>query len=179
MVQWPGSRILHRHELDAFLAQAVSSKLYEPDQLQELKIDKLDARGIQLAALFMSGVDTALFANDACGQPIPWDHCCPWIYFDGKLLHSKFVQATREKAPLIDLCDGQVCVCLSVCLRSAVANVAAHAFSASSSPMGRSYVNVSRCSYTSQPVRALWRLTFSAPQAAMVCVLQVTGLEDV
>ncbi|XP_078391023.1 constitutive coactivator of PPAR-gamma-like protein 1 homolog isoform X1 [Cetorhinus maximus] len=107
MMQWPGSRILHRYELDAFLAQAVSSKLYEPDQLQELKIDKLDARGIQLAALFMSGVDTALFANDACGQPIPWEHCCPWIYFDGKLLHSKLVRATREKAPLIDLCDGQ------------------------------------------------------------------------
>ncbi|GCC41090.1 hypothetical protein chiPu_0025392, partial [Chiloscyllium punctatum] len=107
MVQWPGSRILHKHELDAFLAQAVSSKLYQPDQLQELKIEKLDARGIQLAALFMSGVDTALFANDTCGQPIPWEHCCPWIYFDGKLLHSKFVQATREKAALIDLCDGQ------------------------------------------------------------------------
>ncbi|XP_069769170.1 constitutive coactivator of PPAR-gamma-like protein 2 [Narcine bancroftii] len=107
MMQWPGSRILHRYELDAFLAQAVSSKLYEPDQLQELKIEKLDARGIQLAALFMSGVDTALFANDACGQPIPWEHCCPWIYFDGKLLHSKLVRAVREKAPLIDLCDGQ------------------------------------------------------------------------
>ncbi|GCB75636.1 hypothetical protein scyTo_0018238 [Scyliorhinus torazame] len=107
MMQWPGSRILHRYELDAFLAQAVSTKLYEPDLLQELKIDKLDARGIQLAALFMSGVDTALFANDACGQPIPWEHCCPWIYFDGKLLHSKLVRATRERAPLIDLCDGQ------------------------------------------------------------------------
>ncbi|TFJ98292.1 Constitutive coactivator of PPAR-gamma-like protein 2 [Platysternon megacephalum] len=69
MMQWPGGRILHRHELDVFLAQAVSSQLYEPDHLQELKIEKLDARGVQLAALFMSGVDTALFANDACGQP--------------------------------------------------------------------------------------------------------------
>ncbi|XP_025132741.1 constitutive coactivator of PPAR-gamma-like protein 2 isoform X7 [Bubalus bubalis] len=37
MVQWPGGRILHRHELDTFLAQAVSTQLYEPDQLQELK----------------------------------------------------------------------------------------------------------------------------------------------
>uniref|UniRef100_A0A4W3IS41 Family with sequence similarity 120 member C n=1 Tax=Callorhinchus milii TaxID=7868 RepID=A0A4W3IS41_CALMI len=107
MMHWPGGRILHRQELDAFLAQAVSSKLYEPDLLQELKIDKLDARGVELAALFMSGVDTALFANDACGQPIPWEHCCPWIYFDGKLFHSKMVRATQQKVPLLELCDGQ------------------------------------------------------------------------
>nr|XP_034953383.1 constitutive coactivator of PPAR-gamma-like protein 2 isoform X2 [Zootoca vivipara] len=107
MIQWPGGRILHRHELDAFLAQAVSAQLYEPDQLQELKIEKLDPRGVQLAALFMSGVDTALFANDACGQPVPWEHCCPWIYFDGKLFQSKLIKATWEKTPLIDLCDGQ------------------------------------------------------------------------
>uniref|UniRef100_A0A2K5QUR2 Family with sequence similarity 120 member C n=1 Tax=Cebus imitator TaxID=2715852 RepID=A0A2K5QUR2_CEBIM len=107
MVQWPGGRILHRHELDTFLAQAVSTQLYEPDQLQELKIEKLDARGIQLAALFMSGVDTALFANDACGQPVPWEHCCPWIYFDGKLFQSKLIKAGRDRVSLIELCDGQ------------------------------------------------------------------------
>ncbi|XP_060766499.1 constitutive coactivator of PPAR-gamma-like protein 1 homolog [Neoarius graeffei] len=107
MLQWPGVRILRRNELDAFLAQALSPKLYEPDQLQELKIENLDARGVQLAALFMCGVDMALLANDACGQPIPWEHCCPWMYFDGKLLQSKLIGATREKVPLLDLCDGQ------------------------------------------------------------------------
>lgn len=72
------------------------------------QIDNLDPRGVQLAALFMSGVDMALFANDSCGQPIPWEHCCPWMYFDGKLLQNKLVRASREKAQLIDLCDGQV-----------------------------------------------------------------------
>lgn len=72
------------------------------------QIDNLDPRGVQLAALFMSGVDMALFANDACGQPIPWEHCCPWMYFDGKLLQSKLIRANKEKAQLIDLCDGQV-----------------------------------------------------------------------
>ncbi|TMS18881.1 constitutive coactivator of PPAR-gamma-like protein 1 homolog isoform X1 [Larimichthys crocea] len=107
MLHWPGLRILRRNELDAFLAQALSPKLYDPDQLQELKIDNLDPRGVQLAALFMSGVDMALFANDACGQPIPWEHCCPWMYFDGKLLQSKLIRANREKTQLIDLCDGQ------------------------------------------------------------------------
>uniref|UniRef100_A0A8K9Y1P1 Family with sequence similarity 120 member A n=1 Tax=Oncorhynchus mykiss TaxID=8022 RepID=A0A8K9Y1P1_ONCMY len=108
MLQWPGVRVLRGKELDAFLAQALSPKLYEPEQLQELKIDNLDPRGVQLAALFMSGVDMALLANDVCGQPIPWEHCCPWMYFDGKLLQSKLIRAIREKAPLIDLCDGQV-----------------------------------------------------------------------
>ncbi|KAH0502929.1 Constitutive coactivator of PPAR-gamma-like protein 1 [Microtus ochrogaster] len=46
MVQWPRARILRRQELDAFLAQALSPKLYELDQLQELKIENLDPRGI-------------------------------------------------------------------------------------------------------------------------------------
>lgn len=75
------------------------------------QIENLDPRGIQLSALFMSGVDMALFANDACGQPIPWEHCCPWMYFDGKLFQTKLIKASREKVPLIDLCDGQVCSC--------------------------------------------------------------------
>ena len=75
------------------------------------QIEKLDARGIQLAALFMSGVDTALFANDACGQPVPWEHCCPWIYFDGKLFQSKLIKAGRERVSLVELCDGQVPLC--------------------------------------------------------------------
>ncbi|MEQ2176892.1 hypothetical protein GOODEAATRI_032849, partial [Goodea atripinnis] len=72
------------------------------------QVDNLDPCGVQLAALFMSGVDMALFANDACGQPVPWEHCCSWMYFDGKVLQSKLIQASREKAQLIDLCDGQV-----------------------------------------------------------------------
>uniref|UniRef100_A0AAY4B763 Family with sequence similarity 120C n=1 Tax=Denticeps clupeoides TaxID=299321 RepID=A0AAY4B763_9TELE len=107
MMQWPGGRILQRHELDAFLAQAVSSQLYEPDQLQELKVEKVDSRGVQLASLFMSGVDTALFVNDVCGQPLPWDHCCPWGFFDGKLFQSKLSKATRDRGALLDMCEGQ------------------------------------------------------------------------
>uniref|UniRef100_A0A3B3ZXH4 Uncharacterized protein n=1 Tax=Periophthalmus magnuspinnatus TaxID=409849 RepID=A0A3B3ZXH4_9GOBI len=107
MMQWPGGRILQRHELDAFLAQAVSSQLYEPDQLQELKVEKVDARGVQLASVFMAGVDTALFVNDVCGQPLPWEHCCPWGFFDGKLFQSKLSRASRDRAALLDMCEGQ------------------------------------------------------------------------
>uniref|UniRef100_A0A8C5A0E0 Family with sequence similarity 120 member A n=1 Tax=Gadus morhua TaxID=8049 RepID=A0A8C5A0E0_GADMO len=107
MLHWPGVRILRRYELDAFLAQALSPQLYQPEQQQDLKIERLDPRGVQLGALFMTGVDMALFANDACGQPIPWENSCPWMYFDGKLFQSKLIRAAREKAQLIDLCDGQ------------------------------------------------------------------------
>lgn len=68
----------------------------------------MDNRGVQLASLFMSGVDTALFVNDVCGQPLPWDHCCPWGFFDGKLFQSKLAKATRDRASLLDMCEGQV-----------------------------------------------------------------------
>ncbi|KAL1020508.1 hypothetical protein UPYG_G00000980 [Umbra pygmaea] len=107
MLQWPGGRILQRHELDAFLAQAVSNQLYEPDQLQELKVEKVDSRGVQLASLFMAGVDTALLVNDVCGQPLPWEHCCPWGFFDGKLFQTKLARATRDRQALLDMCEGQ------------------------------------------------------------------------
>lgn len=147
-MQWPGGRILQRHELDAFLAQAVSNQLYEPDQLQELKVsptsghvlfcpfsgtssrkrgslvftflyrqvEKVDTRGVQLASLFMAGVDTALFINDVCGQPLPWEHCCPWGFFDGKLFQSKLARAARDRSALLDMCEGQVRAHLSVVL---------------------------------------------------------------
>uniref|UniRef100_A0A8C7F5I5 Family with sequence similarity 120 member C n=1 Tax=Oncorhynchus kisutch TaxID=8019 RepID=A0A8C7F5I5_ONCKI len=107
MMQWPGGGILQRHELDAFLAQAVSNQLYEPDQLQELKVEKVDSRGIQLASLFMAGVDTALLVNDVCGQPLPWEHCCPWGFFDGKLFQTKLARAGRDRLALFDMCEGQ------------------------------------------------------------------------
>lgn len=49
----------------------------------------------------------ALFANDTCGQPVPWEHCCPWMYFEGKHFQSKLLKASWEKTPLIDFWDGQ------------------------------------------------------------------------
>lgn len=83
------------------------------------QVEKVDARGVQLAALFMAGVDTALFINDVCGQPLPWEHCCPWGFFDGKLFQSKLARAARDRAALLDMCEGQVwtwmCLCVWVC----------------------------------------------------------------
>lgn len=52
----------------------------------------------------MQGVETALLANDACGAPIPWLMCCPWLFFDGKLFHHMLARATTAKS-LLDLCE--------------------------------------------------------------------------
>lgn len=77
--------------------------------MSSLQLPSVSHRGVQLAALFMAGVETAVFANDVCGSPIPWNVCAPWHFFDGKLFHYKLLKA-NENLPLIDICDGQVTV---------------------------------------------------------------------
>lgn len=71
MMQWPGGRILQRHELDAFLAQAVSSQLYEPDQLQELKVRPSSWAPIDLTALVFGSTSKILpfFIQTRCVIP--------------------------------------------------------------------------------------------------------------
>lgn len=83
--------------------------------LSQIKVNKVDVRGVQLATIFMRGVECAIFANDACGSPIPWDLVCPWNYFDGKLFQSKLNLATSENTTLLDLCDGNVSCVMVVC----------------------------------------------------------------
>lgn len=99
--------ILRRHELDAFLSQSVSLLLEDVQTMQDMKLPMLTTRGIQLGNLFMAGVESACFANDACGAPIPWAMCSPWLFFDGKLFHYKLLKVNNN-TPLIDICDGQV-----------------------------------------------------------------------
>jgi hypothetical protein len=84
----------------------------------DLQLPNITPRGVQLASLFMAGVETAQAANDVCGAPIPARMCCPWLFFDGKLFHFKLLKANNN-TPLIDMCDGQVtgvsfsqCVCV-------------------------------------------------------------------
>ncbi|XP_013408866.1 constitutive coactivator of PPAR-gamma-like protein 1 isoform X2 [Lingula anatina] len=100
-------RVLRRQELDAFLAQAVSPLLQDIQTMQDMKLPMLTTRGVQLGALFMRGVECAIFANDACGAPVPWTMTCPWLYFDGKLFHYKLLKANNN-TPLVDICDGSV-----------------------------------------------------------------------
>lgn len=72
--------------------------------LQELQLTKVSARGVQLATLVMEGVETALMVNDACGSPVPWPVCCPWLFFDGKLFHTKLAR-TQTVRGLHELCE--------------------------------------------------------------------------
>lgn len=75
-----GKSILSRHDIDAFLAQALSPHLTTEANsmnLANLKLNQIDVRAMQLASIFMSGIEVALIANDACGSPVPWEFCCP------------------------------------------------------------------------------------------------------
>ncbi|XP_063992108.1 constitutive coactivator of PPAR-gamma-like protein 1 homolog isoform X3 [Diachasmimorpha longicaudata] len=100
-------KILRRQELDAFIAQAFSPDLMNAQYLQDLQLPLVTFRGVQLSTLFMAGVETALLANDACGAPIPWLMCCPWLFFDGKLFHHTLARSMMAKN-LCDLCGGHL-----------------------------------------------------------------------
>jgi hypothetical protein len=99
--------IMRRHELDAFLCQAFNVDLMNPQYLQELTLSVVTSRGVQLAALFMQGVEMALLANDACGAPLPWLMCCPWLYFDGKLFHHTLNRSAHSKN-ILEVCENHI-----------------------------------------------------------------------
>lgn len=99
--------ILRKPELDAFLVTACSKELMDSDNLARMKLDLVTPRGVQLATLFMQGVEMALLANDACGAPVPFLMCCPWLFFDGKLFHSKLRRAVVAQN-LIEMCNHDV-----------------------------------------------------------------------
>lgn len=65
------------------------------------------SRGVQLATLFMQGVEYAILANDACGAPLPWLMCCPWLYFDGKLFHHILARSAHSKN-ILELCESHI-----------------------------------------------------------------------
>ncbi|XP_028158545.1 constitutive coactivator of PPAR-gamma-like protein 1 homolog isoform X3 [Ostrinia furnacalis] len=100
-------QILRRQELDAFLATAFSSDLMNALHLQEMTVNGISSRGVQLGALVMAGAEAALMANDACGAPVPWLVAAPWLYFDGKLLQRNLHRANHCKH-LAQLCDNHL-----------------------------------------------------------------------
>ena len=67
-----------------FLAQALSLHLTtecHASNLEEIKLKHVDiraTRAVQLASIFMSGVQAAIFATDACAVPIPWELIFCW-----------------------------------------------------------------------------------------------------
>jgi len=99
--------ILRKPELDAFLVTACSTNLIDDESLSRMKLDLVTPRGVQLATLFMQGVEMALLANDACGAPVPFLMCCPWLFFDGKLFHSKLRRAVVAQN-LLEMCGNDM-----------------------------------------------------------------------
>ncbi|XP_045475260.1 constitutive coactivator of PPAR-gamma-like protein 1 isoform X2 [Harmonia axyridis] len=99
--------IMRPQELDAFLCQAFSADLMNAQYLQELTLSVVTSRGVQLATLFMQGVEYAILANDACGAPLPWLMCCPWLYFDGKLFHHILARSAHSKN-ILELCESHI-----------------------------------------------------------------------
>ena len=49
----------------------------------------------------------AMFANDACGAPIPFQMCLPWHFFDGKLFHTNLARVSKARN-VLDLCGGRI-----------------------------------------------------------------------
>lgn len=49
----------------------------------------------------------ALLANDACGAPLPWLMCCPWLYFDGKLFHYTLNRSAHSKN-ILEVCENHI-----------------------------------------------------------------------
>lgn len=105
--------VLRQLELDAFIVTAFTPDLVNSDLIQDLQLTVVTPRGVQLATMFMQGVEMALLANDACGAPIPYLMCSPWLYFDGKLFHSILSKAEHVKS-LQELCCHRVDVQVKV-----------------------------------------------------------------
>lgn len=113
MMSFPDKKVLRRSELDAFIMTALSPELMNAEYNQDLQLPLVTSRGVQLATLFMQGVETALLVNDACGAPIPWLMCCPWLFFDGKLFHHQLARASQVKN-LMELCDHRIRIVMKV-----------------------------------------------------------------
>lgn len=107
LVQFP-TPLLRRYEIDALLATCVSPLLHNPYLIQEMECPMLTQRGLLIASLFMRGVETAMLANDVCGEPVPIMFTAPWHYFDGRLFQLKLQIATQDGSNLVQLCEGRV-----------------------------------------------------------------------
>jgi hypothetical protein len=86
--------ILEEWELDAFLVQATDPKLMcsSTYMLHKMRIPKPNCRAVELAAMFMRGLYVAVFAYNACGLTNDDDVTSPWLCFNGKLFHQKYLE---------------------------------------------------------------------------------------
>ncbi|XP_060128819.1 constitutive coactivator of peroxisome proliferator-activated receptor gamma [Zootoca vivipara] len=86
---------LSLEDLNAFLAQTLCLEGKSAAQLARLQLAQVDSRGVQLGSLFIRGLGVMIKANNTCGLPFKADDIMPWSVFDGKLFHTKYLQAHR------------------------------------------------------------------------------------
>ncbi|KAG8242101.1 constitutive coactivator of PPAR-gamma-like protein 1 isoform X1 [Homalodisca vitripennis] len=113
MMSFPEKKVLRKPELDAFITTAIMPELMNAELNQDLQLQVVSSRGVQLATMFMQGVETALLVNDACGAPVPWLMCCPWLFFDGKLFHHQLSRAAVVKN-IMELCNHRIRMVMKV-----------------------------------------------------------------
>ncbi|KAI5938509.1 Constitutive coactivator of peroxisome proliferator-activated receptor gamma [Manis javanica] len=85
-------------DLHAFIAQALCLQGKSAVQLEDLQLDHIDPRAVQLGALLVRGLTTLVLVNSACGFPWRTGEFMPWNIFDGKLFHQKYLQSERGYA---------------------------------------------------------------------------------
>ncbi|KAK9501042.1 hypothetical protein O3M35_002165 [Rhynocoris fuscipes] len=107
MMSFPERKVLRKHELDAIIVTALDPNLGNSEYNQDLQVECVSSRGAQLGAMIMTGIEYALTVNDACGAPIPWLMTCPYLFFDGKLLHSNLAKSASVKN-LLELCNHRI-----------------------------------------------------------------------
>ncbi|XP_073973684.1 constitutive coactivator of PPAR-gamma-like protein 1 homolog isoform X2 [Rhodnius prolixus] len=107
MMSFPERKVLRKHELDAIIVTALDPHLGNSEYNQDLQVECVSSRGAQLGAMIMTGIEYALTVNDACGAPIPWLMTCPYLFFDGKLLHSNLAKSASVKN-LLELCSHRI-----------------------------------------------------------------------
>uniref|UniRef100_A0A224XIS9 Putative constitutive coactivator of ppar-gamma-like protein 1 log isoform x1 n=1 Tax=Panstrongylus lignarius TaxID=156445 RepID=A0A224XIS9_9HEMI len=107
LMSFPERKVLRKHELDAIIVTALDPHLGNSEYNQDLQVECVSSRGAQLGAMIMTGIEYALTVNDACGAPIPWLMTCPYLFFDGKLLHSNLAKSASVKN-LLELCSHRI-----------------------------------------------------------------------
>ncbi|XP_066103853.1 constitutive coactivator of peroxisome proliferator-activated receptor gamma isoform X2 [Saccopteryx bilineata] len=86
---------LSLEDLHAFIAQAVCLQGKSAVQLEDVQLDYIDSRAVQLGSLLVRGLTMLVLVNSACGFPWRTSDFMPWNVFDGKLFHEKYLQSEK------------------------------------------------------------------------------------
>ncbi|XP_066228965.1 constitutive coactivator of peroxisome proliferator-activated receptor gamma isoform X2 [Saccopteryx leptura] len=86
---------LSLEDLHAFIAQAVCLQGKSAAQLEDVQLDYIDSRAVQLGSLLVRGLTMLVLVNSACGFPWRTSDFMPWNVFDGKLFHEKYLQSEK------------------------------------------------------------------------------------